>query len=53
MGELHGSVRNDDEHYPIVDKTDKMISLDKVSNKKARVAHDAAVANEHKRTMKA
>ena len=43
---------SDDEHYPVVEKTGKMISFDTVFNKKARVAHNAAVAEEHRRTMK-
>ena len=34
---------SDDEDYPVVEKT-KMISLDTVSQKNARVAHDAAIA---------
>jgi hypothetical protein len=45
--------KSDDEHYLVDDKTGKMISLDTVSNKMGGVAHDAAVAKEHKRTMKA
>ncbi len=43
---------SDNEHCPVVDKSGKMISLDTVSNKKARVARDAAIVEEHKRTMK-